>query len=214
MKFPRYRRSGPVTVRIPAFKITAARIMTFLVIAGLAAACGAMATSNAQTTEVRAQDAIATYYNQVQPVPVWHTKSQLRTNLTEIEHAEQIGVQTTSFECPGLGCDKANPPMKVCPSIGAPIPVTDELTNPEQPLRDNSQPLNNGGGNVTVGEMEPTGIYKGNSSGTFVLCIGAGGAPIPSYWEGNVEVEFAPAVWDAATGTIRDVGPPSFQFTH
>ncbi len=211
MKFPRYHRSGPVEVR---FKITAARIMTFLVIAGLAAACGAMATDNAQTTEVRAQDAIATHYNAVQPVPNWGIKSQIRQNAMEIEHAEAVGVQTTSFLCPGFGCDKANPPTKVCPSIGAPIPITDELTNPEQPLRDNSQPLNNGGGNVTVGEMDPNGIYKGQGSGTFVLCIGPNGAVIPSYWEGNVEVEFAPAVWDETTGTIKDVGPPSFKFTH
>ena len=213
MKFP-YRRSGPVVVRIPAFKITAARIMTFLVIGALAAACGAMATDNAQTTEVRAQDKIATYYNQVQPVPVWAQKSQIRQNLIEIEHAEAIGVQTTSFECgEQAGCDPTHPPIKSCPSIGSPIPITDELTNPEQPLRDNSQPLNNGGGNVTVGEMDPNGIYKGAGSGTYVLCIRPGGAVEPAYFEGLVEVEYGPAQWEQGKGIV-DIGPPSFQFTH
>lgn len=211
MKLPRYNRSGPMEVR---FRITGARVAVFLLIVALATACGAMATDNAQTIEVRAQDAIATHYNQAQPVPAWNVKSQIRQNLTEIEHAEAIGVQTTSFECAtNDGCDPTHPPIKSCPSIGSPIPITDQLTNPEQPLRDNSQPLNNGGGNVTVGEMDPNGIYKGAGSGTYVLCIRPGGAVEPSYFEGLVLVEYGPAVWKQGQGIV-DIGPPSFQFTH
>jgi hypothetical protein len=205
MKLPRYRRPEPVTV-----KITGSRVVIFILCALLIAACGAIADSH--TAEFRAQDQIQEHFNKVQPLPFFE-HSQVRANLTELEHAEAIGVQTTSFFCPGLGCTKADPPMKVCPSVGAPIPITDQLSNPSQPLRDNSQPLDNGGGNVTVGQMDPTGIYQGNGEGTRVMCIGKGGAVTPAYWEGHVEVEYAPAVWNKTTGEVEDVGPPSFQFT-
>ncbi len=203
------RQREPLAVTV---KITGGRILTGLVIVGLAAACGAEALAP-QALEFYTQDKISQHYNQVQPPFTAKGKSQLRQNLTEIEQAQVEGVQTTSFECPGLGCTKANPPQKVCPSIGAPIPVTDQLTNPDQPLRQESQPLNSSGGNVVVGQMDPNGVYSGNGAGTYILCIGQGGAIEPAYWEGNVEVEFGPAVWDQTTGTIKDIGPPSFQFT-
>jgi hypothetical protein len=207
MKRLRYRRrTEPLTV-----KITASRVVIFVLCALLLAACGALA-ENGHTAEFRAQDRIQEHFEKVEPLPFF-ASSQVRKNLIEIEHAEAEGVQTTSFECPGLGCTKADPPMKTCASVGAPIPVTDELSNPEQPLRDNSEPLENGGGNVTVGEMDPDGIYQGGGEGTFVQCIGKGGAVTPAYWEGHVEVEFAPAVWNEEKGEIEDVGPPSFQFS-
>ena len=204
----KFRRS-PLTI---SFKVTATRLTIAALLVTSIAGCAVAIAQNAQTEEFRTQDKIASKYQKSQPIPVF-AFSQKRQNLIEIEKAEAEGVQTTSFLCPGLGCTKAAPPMEVCPSIGAPIPTTEELTNPEQPLRDNSEPLNNGGGNVTVGEMDPTGTYKGASEGTYVMCIGKGGSVIPSYWEGHVEVEFAPAVWNEEKGQIEDVGPPSFQFS-
>lgn len=209
MKLGRYRFAEPVSV-----KITKARVVIVVLSAALVAACGAIA-NNSQTAEFRAQDAIQQHYNQVQPASDFAAtgKSRIRQNLGELELAQENGVQTTSFECGSMGgCDPTHPPIKSCPSIGAPIPTTDQITNPDQPLRDVSQPLNDGGGNVVVGQMDPNGVYSGPSSGTYVLCIGAGGAVIPSYWEGDVQVEFAPAQWVQGKGVV-DTGPPSFQFT-
>jgi len=208
MKLPKYQRGEPVSV-----KITPTRIVIAVLVVALIAACGAIAEQNAETLEVYAQDQIALHYDTTQPIPIPKGKSQIRENLIELELAQINGVQTTSFECAGLdGCDPTHPPIKSCPSIGAPIPVTDELTNPEQPLRQESQPLNSSGGNVTVGEMDPDGVYPGDGTGTYVLCIGADGAVTPAYWEGNDEVEFAPAEWVQGKGIV-DIGPPSYQFT-
>lgn len=201
----------PLSVRI---KITRTRAVIAVICLALAACGAAVATDNPQTIEVRAQDAISAHYDAVQPIPVTSGRSQIRQNLIELENAQIEGVQTTTFECASMGgCDPTHPPIKSCPSIGSPIPVTDQLTNPEQMIRDNSQPLNNGGGNVTIGQMDPNGIYSGAGNGTYVLCITAGGAVTPSYWEGEVQVEFAPAVWERGKGIV-DVGPPSFKFTH
>jgi len=203
----RFRRTEPLTV-----KVTLSRVVILILSSLLVVACGAAIAENGHTAEFRAQDKIQEHAEKTQPVPFFKY-SQVRQNLIELEHAEAEGVQTTTFFCPNNGCSKAYPPIKVCASIGAPIPITDELSNPEQPLRDNSEPLENGGGNVVVGEMDPNGIYPGNGEGTRAMCIGKGGTVIPAYWEGPVETEYAPAVWNAAKGEIKDIGPPSFQFS-
>ena len=198
----------PITLRI---KITRARVVIVTLLAMVVAACGAAVAENPQTTEVRIQDQISASYLKTQPPPV-HSFSQMRQNLIELENAQATGVQTTSFFCSNL-CDKANPPLKFCPSIGAPIATTDQLTSPDQPLREASQPLNDTGGNLTVGQMDPNGVYSGNSTGTYVMCVGSDGRVRPAYWEGYVETEFAPAVWNYSTGQVQDVGAPSFKFS-
>lgn len=169
-------------------------------------ACGKKQT--VQSREFRSQDAISANFEKTQPVPVF-SFSQLRQNLAEIESAQAHGVQTTTFFF-NMG---ERDPIQSCPSIGAPIPTTAQITNPEQPLRDNSQPLNNGGGNVTVGQMEPTGVYGGNSTGTYVMCIGGNGKPYADYWEGFVQTIFGPATWNQQAHQVQLVGPPSFKFS-
>jgi hypothetical protein len=208
-KFPRYRRTEPLTIKITRGRVAFAIVFALLVSTGAALASG----SNPIDTEQRQQDVISNHYLQVQPLPAFSGKSQIRQNLIEIENAEVVGAQSTLFFCPPMGCTKASPPMYQCPSIGAPIQVEDQLSNPDQPERDNSQPLNNGGGNITIKNMDPNGIYQGGGTGTYVLCIGKGGAVTPFYWEGYVASTFAAATWNDATGQIQITGPPSFKFT-
>lgn len=141
-----------------------------------------------------------------QPIPHF-AYSQLRQNLIELETALANGVQTTSFFMNQGVAD----PEGVCPSIGAPIANTSQLSNPQQVVDGSG---NNGGGNVTVGQMDPYGIYTPSaSSGTFVMCVGADGKPYADYWEGFVRTIFGPAKWNYTTHAPELIGPSSFTFT-
>jgi hypothetical protein len=139
-----------------------------------------------------------------------YTYSQLRQNLIELENAQAQGVETTTFFFPmGASGSAGYAPIQVCPSIGAPIPSTDQLTNPQQVVGHSES----NGGNITVGQMDPTGVYSGDSAGTYVICVGADGKPYADYWEGPVQTVFGPAKWDAATKSVQLVGAPSFSFS-
>jgi hypothetical protein len=172
-------------------------------------ACGDP-TSPSDKAEAAQQEDISSQAVQNQPVTSdpWH---QMRQNLNEIEHAENTGIQTTSFIF-----NRSSPdPIKTCPSIGVPIPNTASLTNPEQV---SGKYFNRGGGGEwssgVIGQMDPNGIYTPQaSSGTFVICIGADGNPTPVYAEGDVDAVFGPARWDTATHSVVLTGPASFRFT-
>ena len=167
-------------------------------------ACTGHATSSANKQESQQQRAASQQLVQNQPIPQFNY-SQLRQNLIEVETAEAQGVQTTSFFF-NLG---ARDPIQTCPSIGAPIPTTQQLSNPDQLARTGGQYSVEG----VIGQMEPTGTYTGDSTGTYVMCIGGDGQPYANYWEGYVQTVFAPAEWDAATHSVKITGPASFKFT-
>lgn len=167
-------------------------------------------TPPSDKAETAQQEGIASQAVNTQPVTSdpWH---QMRQNLNEIEHAENTGIQTTSFIF-----NRSSPdPIQTCPSIGVPIPNTASLTNPEQVS--GRYYSGNGGGQWSsgvIGQMDPNGIYTPQgSSGTFVICVGADGAPVPVYAEGEVHTVFGPAVWNKETHAVELTGPASFHFT-
>lgn len=160
--------------------------------------------NKAQKTENKQQQAISSSLVNNQPLPGFNY-SQLRQNLKEIETAEANGVQTTTF----FFNQGVQNPISSCPSIGAPIPTTDQLSNPNAVQKHSS----NGGGNVVIGQMDPTGVYTGDSAGTYVMCVDATGKAYANYWEGYVQTVFGNAVWDDATHTVKLVGAPSFDFS-
>ena len=82
-------------------------------------------------------------------------------------------------------------PLYSCPSIGDPIPITDQLTNPEKTAGRNSS-------STAIGQMEPTGVFTGDSAGTNVICLGAGGEPYKLYWEGFVMASSVELIWDGS----------------
>ena len=171
-------------------------------IAGTIVAC--TSSTPAVHQEQKEQNAISQQMVNAQPLPQFNY-SQKRANLTEIETAEAQGAQSTTFFF-NMG---VRDPIQSCPSIGAPIPTTTQLSNPQQLAR-------TGGNNSidgVIGNMDPTGVYTGDSSGTYVLCIGGNGQPYANYWEGFVQTVFAPAVWDDATHQLKVTGPASFKFT-
>jgi hypothetical protein len=61
-----------------------------------------------------------------------------------------------------------------------------------------------------IGQSEPTGVYTGESAGTYVVCI-VNGKAVPTYWEGEVHTEGGPAHWDKAAGQIVTDGDPTVQ---
>lgn len=133
--------------------------------------------------------------------------SQLRQNLQELEDAQANGTVTTSFFM-NMGVQD---PVMSCPSIGAPIASTTELTNPSQTVSGGN---GQGYGLTTIGQADPTGVYTGQSSGTYILCVGSNGAVNPVYWEGFVMTAFGPAHWDKATHNMVIDGPASSKFSN
>lgn len=136
-----------------------------------------------------------------QPVPVFNV-SQLRQNLIEIETAQARTTQTAAF----FFNQGVQDPVATCPSIGFPIPATYQLTNPQQKI---------GGvhGNLTLPQIEATGVYTADTSGTYVICIDAQGRTYAQYWEGFVDTVTGPAKWNTTTHQVELTGPPSFNFS-
>ncbi len=131
------------------------------------------------------------------------TRSQLRQNLIEITTAQAETTATTSF----FWNQGVATPVHSCPSIGFPIPTTMQLTNPEQSVRMGSD----GSGSHTLPLAEQTGVYTGESTGTYVICVDAEGNGYAMYWEGFVQTVAGPA--EFVDGQVKLVGPPSFDFT-
>lgn len=140
-------------------------------VAGLAvvalSACSDQATQNDQQT---AQAQLG-QFQATQPVPSFQW-SQERQSLIAIEEARANTVATTTFFY-NMG---SSTPVGSCPSVGFPIASTSELTNPEQ-ISTNS---------AVISQIDPTGIYTGASSGTYVVCVDPHGVKYVNYWEGDV----------------------------
>jgi hypothetical protein len=182
------------------------RVIVILAALGAIFALGAASCDSsqqqAQRDENGQQAAVSGQLLKNQPIPNI-PYSQVRANLGQIEVAQAQGVQSTTFFFHTGDPD----PIRTCPSIGVPVPNTASLSNPEQAYW-------GCGGSAVVGQMDPNGIYVPEaSSGTYVMCTDAAGTPTLTYWEGDVESEMGPAVWDKATHSIKPTGPSTFHFT-
>lgn len=166
-------------------KLFALGIAAAALIGGLAA-CGLGQNANDQETNNQGKQ--QSQYDDHQKIP-FYTFSQIRETLIQIENAQANGVATTSFMM-NFGPD----PIDSCPSIGFPIPTTTELNNPQQTAGGNND--------AVIGLQEPTGVYPGSSSGTYVLCALPNGTTQARYWEGYVETVGGPAHWDYTTHRV------------
>ena len=145
---------------------------------------------------------ILSQYQKAQPVPIFPW-SQLRQNVIEIETSQANTTLTTSF----FFNQGVTDPISSCPSIGFPIPMTYQLTAPEVPiyLHDSTS--------GQVPQLEPTGVYTGDTSATTVTCIGEDGKGYFDYWEGNVKAVTGPAEWDYTNHRIKMTGTSSAKIT-
>ena len=157
----------------------------------LAVAAGACTSEpSAIKTERKATQEVAQAFATNQPMPV-HSWSQQRQTLIDIITMQVETTATFSyFFTPGRA-DAA--PVYSCPSIGDPIPSTYQLTNPEASQWDSN------GGNFTLPQMEPTGVYSGDTDGTNVLCVKDDGTRYKVYWEGLVMTTTLELRWDEDT---------------
>lgn len=145
-------------------------------------------------------------YQQAQPVPVFNY-SQLRQNLIEIETAQANATVTSSFMFLLSGSGTTGPLVYQCPSIGFPIPATYQLTNPESAINGSN------GRAFELPQIEATGVYTGDTTGTYVICVGDDGKPFAFYHEGFVATVTGPAHWDNSLGEIVMDGPSTAEFT-
>lgn len=176
------------------------KTLFLLFVVGLVLAGCGQEKPNARERDEHTTADQAARYAEAQPVPRFDW-SQVRQNLIEIQTAQTQSTQTTAF----FFNQGTAAPVAQCPSIGYPIPTTNQLTNPDD--------IEGGGdgGRVTVAQMESTGVFTGDSTGTYVMCVDGDGEAYAFYWEG-----FVAAVSGAAeftNGEIRLIGAPSFDFS-
>lgn len=104
--------------------------------------------------------------------------SQVRQTVIDVESAQSTGAaSTTAFYLEGVGL------IEWCPSIGSPVASTTQLSATKQWVDlpgDHTRDLRE------VDQGEPTGIYPGQSSGTWTLCLDNNGKKFAHYWEGYV----------------------------
>lgn len=151
------------------------------------AGCSSSSGTSGQTAEQNASNNIEKTYLTNQPPPVF-SHSDLRATGTAIEAIQALGEQTTSFAISNNG-----QLLWSCPSLGEPWHATDSITNPVQPYNSGYP---QGGAVVTIGNMDPNGVYGGQSSGTYVLCVDKFGNQYSHYAEELVDVISGPATWD------------------
>ena len=143
-------------------------------------------------------------FQQSQPVPVFDY-SQLRQNLIEIETAQANATATTSFMFSKAANGATGSLVHSCPSIGFPIPATYSLTNPLKPAGYED--------NATIGQLEANGVYTGDTTATYVICVDNNGKAYAFYHEGDVSTVAGPAKWDNTAGEIVITGAPSAEFS-
>jgi len=191
------------------------QIVASMAVAGLMLAACSSSSKPASGQAAERQQQLQSTESLVNNQPLPHFNySQIRQNFIELETAMANGVQSTSFFF-NLG---VRDPSDSCPSIGAPIPYTAQLSNPDQVVNENANPVkgnsNSSGTESVIGQMDPIGIYMPpDATGTWVLCINAQGQAYANYWEGYVRSVFAPAKWNYTTHQIELIGPPSFKFS-
>lgn len=173
-------------------KITAIALTAILALA----AFGCASESNANKSDRKASEESLQRQQKSQPTPIFDY-SQARQNLIEIVTAQAETTQTTSFFfLEGIGL------VGSCPSIGFPIASTTQLTNPEAKVKDHD---------FTLPQVEPSGVYTGDSTGTYTICVDPDGNPYANYFEGYVQTVTGPA--EFVDGQVKLTGDPTGDFT-
>ena len=166
-----------------------------------------LSSCSSGTTDANAKDQavsadILTKFQISQPVPKFDW-SQIRQTLIDVETAQAQSIQTTSF----FFNQGVQDPYFVCPSIGFPVAATTQLTNPLQ-----SEWGSNGATAVTA-QVDPNGVFSGNSTGTYVLCVNSAGQTYGQYAEAFVHTVAAPASWNSKSHSVEITGAPTYKFT-
>lgn len=152
----------------------------------LLTACDTQSNStrkNARAAAGEEQAAVSTGFarlSRAQQIPSF-SYSQLRQTLIDTETIQAQGTTTTSaFYLEGIGL------VGWCNSIGLPVPSTYQLSASQQYV---DYPGDRTRSFVQMDQGEPTGVYPGNSTATFTLCVDDQGRKYLHYWEGYVAAD-------------------------
>lgn len=156
--------------------------------------------NNVQANDQKKAASQLDIYQKNQPVPLFDW-SQYRATLIDILNAQVHGQVTTSFFF-NQGVDN---PIHTCPSIGFPVPTTAQLTNPDQAFDWHET-------SAVLPQPEQSGVYTGDSSGTYAVCVAPSGQKYIKYWEGFIDTVGAPAHWEPGKGIVLD-GDPTVKVT-
>jgi hypothetical protein len=154
--------------------------------------------------ERRDQEAIdkqQAQYGKAQPIPAfdWSLERDLVIQLYQIRNHR---LATHSVWRSNYGMIEGD-----CPSIGYGLPYDTSLTNPKRGINVCS---GSECGIVTVDQAEPNGIFAStNTSATWVMCVGSGGALEPHYVEAKVTVYPGPVKVDYERNRVTRVGDAS-----
>ncbi len=180
-------------------------VVTVVGLISVACANSGEATKGGKTASDE-QKSVQTGFNNLsdsQQIPTFKW-SQERQTVIDVETIRASGTtSTTSGYLEGVGL------IWWCPSAGAPVPSTYQLSASKQWVDlpgDNSRQL------YDVDQGEPTGVYIGPSTGTWTICLDDNGKKFAKYWEGYV---------DSTVGVVKGLPPekrvrvdqPTFQFT-
>ncbi len=158
------------------FKIAA--LVGALVIAGVACTPNTEESEQGSENARNEQQSVSTGFNRLtnaQQIPVFDW-SQERQTLIDIESIRANGaITTTAFYLEGIGL------VAWCPSIGAPVPSTYQLSASQQYIDIKGDGTEQ---HFPVDQGEPTGVYVGESTGTWTVCVDDAGTKFAQYWEG------------------------------
>lgn len=153
-------------------------VVASLLLANCSGNDGKKDNKSAEEREKEATDTGMKRMTQSQPIPVFDYSVQRQT-LIEVETMQAQGTygtaQVTTIDGTLLWW---------CPTLGAPIPATYQLSNPwEAEWRSGS-----GGDDAAAvtARAEPTGVYTGDSAATWIRCTDDAGTPFVMYDEAQV----------------------------
>jgi hypothetical protein len=167
----------------------------------VAALAGCTGHQSVQQKEQAAQTGDTSQLENNQPLPSF-PYSQIRQTEIDVQTLEANGTQTESFFFNYGQQD----PFFSCASIGMPVPITAQLSNPQQIAPISSR---YGGGATVIGQMDPNGVYTGDGEGTYVVCLNSSGQKYLEYDEGPVNTVAAGSSWDYGTHRMVVNGAPT-----
>jgi hypothetical protein len=161
-------------------RLTAALALVVLVLVATANSCDSGTTKKNSANNRTETEAIASSFRQIHesnPIKVFKTSQEYDT-LQDVLTLRAEGTHGTAVVTTFDGTL-----LWWCPTLGAPIPSTYQISNPSAFV---DPPDKGGQTDVLVAQGEPTGVYPGDSTATWVLCLDDHGTPFGQYDEANI----------------------------
>lgn len=183
--------------RIIALALVAAMALSVVTLSGCGEYEGSAQQKEAQT--VANQDGI---YGKSQPIPVFNYSLPRDLWIQFYKAQTSSVVRTWSVVVSDYGT-----PLFATQSIGYPIPLDTQLTNPQKvAVRESNI------GALSLPQSEPNGLYTSqNTNGTIVMTVDGAGKVAPVYSEHKVLSFPFPVRFNKATGMYERAGDSTLQ---